>query len=395
MSLINNPFHYYDDSGNIYYDKHEVALTGKSFKFFYKDNEFLKVNWQQKPEKTLKQLYLEQAKKLRDKFDYLILAYSGGHDSSNILETFYFNKIHLDEIFMFGAFNFDSTPYSDENHNAEIYRVCIPTIKNMNFSKTKISLVDYSLEMNNVIVPMMDQNWLKSGTMCQGPLSLWLTTLRNKFELKNKKVGIIFGVDKPSIKIYPNGSASTYFNDANILSYGTNSINYGSFNESEFTKIQFYWDSENSEILRRQCFEIYEFFTQKILCNETFTTLFKDIKDKDKIDLLNVFIEFAGHKWHRMVLRILYDLHYKINYISTGVEWGGNYNSVRGIGKSYNTGTTLGKVLSGHDAYLRRTRARTTELRNLYLKRLSEIHAWPWPDAMTLPTETREYFFIK
>jgi hypothetical protein len=39
-----------------------------------------------------------KAMQLRDQYDYLILAYSGGADSDNILKVFQQNKIHLDEV---------------------------------------------------------------------------------------------------------------------------------------------------------------------------------------------------------------------------------------------------------------------------------------------------------
>jgi hypothetical protein len=43
-------------------------------------------------------LYKERAQQLRDKYQYLILNYSGGADSNNILRTFIDNNIKLDEV---------------------------------------------------------------------------------------------------------------------------------------------------------------------------------------------------------------------------------------------------------------------------------------------------------
>lgn len=390
MLFTNNlSYFYYDAKGRTYTSKYQAALENKKIKFYYKDDYYSTIDWKTEPKESLNELYVKRAKQLRDEYDYLILAYSGGHDSSNILETFYFNNIHLDEIFVFGAFSFDTRSESDENHNGEIYKVCIPTLNKMNLSKTKISIVDYSLEMNNVIIPMMDNKWLQSGTMCQGPMSLWLTTLRQKFEKRGKKVGVIFGIDKPSVRILPNLSATVSFNDNSFFSYGINMLNYLDSDTPEFKRIFFYWDSENAEILRKQCFSVYDFFCKKILANPNF------VPKQDSSNLMAQFMQVAGHKWHRMVLHILYDLKFKIEYISTGEEWGGDYNSPRGIGKSFNIGDTLAKVLSGHDAYLRRKSAKNTELRKLYLQRLYEIHPWPWPDSFTLPVSTQEYYFIK
>jgi len=46
----------------------------------------------------LKTLYKDRAQQLRDKYDYLILYYSGGADSHNVLRSFVDNNIKLDEI---------------------------------------------------------------------------------------------------------------------------------------------------------------------------------------------------------------------------------------------------------------------------------------------------------
>jgi hypothetical protein len=47
---------------------------------------------------SLKELYKQRAQQLRDSYDYLILYFSGGADSYNVLRSFLDNGIHLDEI---------------------------------------------------------------------------------------------------------------------------------------------------------------------------------------------------------------------------------------------------------------------------------------------------------
>jgi len=47
---------------------------------------------------SLLELYKQRALQLREKYDYLILAYSGGADSDNMLRTFIDNNIKLDEV---------------------------------------------------------------------------------------------------------------------------------------------------------------------------------------------------------------------------------------------------------------------------------------------------------
>ena len=46
----------------------------------------------------LEVLYKQRAMQIREKYDYIILAFSGGSDSDCVLKTFTKNKIHLDEV---------------------------------------------------------------------------------------------------------------------------------------------------------------------------------------------------------------------------------------------------------------------------------------------------------
>jgi len=47
---------------------------------------------------SLKELYRQRARQIRDSYDYLILYFSGGADSYNVLRSFIDNNIKLDEV---------------------------------------------------------------------------------------------------------------------------------------------------------------------------------------------------------------------------------------------------------------------------------------------------------
>lgn len=66
--------------------------------YCFNETVFKTRDWSKEPEQTLKQLYVERCQQLRDKYDYLILSYSGGADSHEILYTFLDNNIFIDEI---------------------------------------------------------------------------------------------------------------------------------------------------------------------------------------------------------------------------------------------------------------------------------------------------------
>ena len=62
-------------------------------KFVYHDNVWKNFDRSVLGKVSLNQLYKERAQQLRDSYDYLILYYSGGADSHNVLMSFINNNI--------------------------------------------------------------------------------------------------------------------------------------------------------------------------------------------------------------------------------------------------------------------------------------------------------------
>jgi hypothetical protein len=73
----------------------ESTVSGQPVEFIFNDQLYSKFNWTVEPDLTLEQLYAARAWELRNKYDYLVLHFSGGADSTNILETFIKNNIFL------------------------------------------------------------------------------------------------------------------------------------------------------------------------------------------------------------------------------------------------------------------------------------------------------------
>lgn len=101
---------------------HEKSGIHPSWNF--NDDAFELIDWKQEPRESLLELYRQRAQQLRDRYDYLVLFYSGGADSTTILQTFLTNDIKLDEIAQFYSLEGDGDP--DSNFNAEVTRVAIP-----------------------------------------------------------------------------------------------------------------------------------------------------------------------------------------------------------------------------------------------------------------------------
>lgn len=75
-----------------------ATQTRQEVKWNFNEDVYRGMNWRVSNNINLYELYRRRAQQLRDQYDYLILSYGGGSDSTTILDTFLENGIHLDEI---------------------------------------------------------------------------------------------------------------------------------------------------------------------------------------------------------------------------------------------------------------------------------------------------------
>lgn len=86
--------------------------------FDFYDDSYQSFDWRVEPTQSLKELYAARAWELRNQYDYLVLRFSGGGDSMNILETFINNQIPLDEIITWGPLDSaDKNPHNRDSTN--------------------------------------------------------------------------------------------------------------------------------------------------------------------------------------------------------------------------------------------------------------------------------------
>ena len=241
---------FYSEDGMKFYSKfHAIDYknkTGKRVFLYYYDEVYSSLNWKVEPVETLDQLYKEQAQRIRDTHDYVVLCYSGGYDSTNILETFYYNNIALDKIVIVGAFSKDSFSGGDENHNAEAYYNAFPYIEQLGLSNIT-QMYDYVPTLgNNIedfsIIKEYGTDWYHHiGSYLS--VNNWFWRDVNKYiipnEFKDKKVAIVMGTDKPIIR-YKNNKPVFQFSDTAVM-------NYGGLN-----RLNFYWDPTFPKILQKQ-----------------------------------------------------------------------------------------------------------------------------------------------
>lgn len=265
-TLLNNNTFYYTKDNKTFLNKIEglsySQKTNQKLFFYYYDNVYDKLNWNIEPPESLAYYYLEQATKIRDSYDKVILAYSGGYDSTNILETFHFNGLKFDKIITVGALKQDSHSGVDENHNGELYHNVFPYLKELGLESIS-EVYDYTTyfdNLKNFSIYQYGENWINNIGGWYSPHN-WFWKDIEKYiipkEWGDKKVALIMGRDKPSLFYSSEGKQTFlpnygcklngfFFRDSPVNSYGS------IFGTDNCDRINFYWDPTFPNILLKQ-----------------------------------------------------------------------------------------------------------------------------------------------
>jgi len=236
--------------------------TNTPISWVFNDSEFEKHNWTIEPENTLDYYYDQRARNLREKYDYLILSYSGGADSHNILMSFIRQKLHIDEIVINtmdkGSSKFtiiDPLIKNNWNTGAEHYLQTLPRLKEVEkfIPKTKITILDLTDHLFEYLNNTPDESWILNRRERLNPVGItrfnyiYFSNIRKKFD-KNKTIGILLGIDKPKCIIHKN-KFYMRFNDrtTNIVSIVDHFKDY-----TNSTLEYFYWDPECIPMLIKQ-----------------------------------------------------------------------------------------------------------------------------------------------
>lgn len=197
-------------------DAFDKALIDKDYdpkiEFWFHDDVFSKLDWKAEPEFSLDELYTIRAKQLRESFDYLILMYSGGSDSNQVLHTFMKNKLHIDELRSYWPEKISKNVIPENDPRSPIgllyeYHSVMKEIQkfSIHFPKTKINIIDYTDNINSIvkdtfIIDNEKKYFVNGAIFQQAKQRIEIDFLKNDVDtLKGKKVGVIYGCDKPKL----------------------------------------------------------------------------------------------------------------------------------------------------------------------------------------------------
>lgn len=254
-----NKFGYYSVGEFLTYSKLEANLLSKKngvqVKFHFNDEVFSKYDWTKEPTESLQELYARRAKQIREQYDYIVLFYSGGADSQNVLSTFLINNLFLDEIAQMHSYEGDRS--WDTYFNEEVAKVAAPwTQKILEISPhTKHRLIDQSTMINKVYG--MDNNkydfiYKQNSFFGQNGLSrAYLRDFIDDYKdiiASGKKLCFLWGKEKPMVD-FVNGRYCVRFDDESDNCVGSRIQNENrEWEHDEF----FYWAPEGTDIVCKQ-----------------------------------------------------------------------------------------------------------------------------------------------
>ena len=233
----------------------------------FNDKVFDQFDWSIEPAESLQDLYNHRAREIRERYDYVILMYSGGSDSQTVLDAFLKSNLHIDEVIVIhpkkleNTYTPDASNYEPINLMSEWDFTMKPRLKWLaqNHTEIKITMYDWS-------DGILDYKIQDGFVLDRGHNITTYSDVRNNFYNidsvksaieKYNNVGIVLGVDKPRVCFHEN-AYRLYFLDITIAATGPQF--YPSVRDHKLHVELFYWNLNSCKILAKQAHTLVKFF---------------------------------------------------------------------------------------------------------------------------------------
>ena len=248
----------YDVKINAILAAQELNLGLLDIKFHYNDKWWNSKRWDIEPVKSLKELYVERAQQLRDQYETLILRFSGGADSTNILRTFVDNNIKLDVVSINMWYLEGADPWTEPS-NKEKRDIAIPLAKQLQEQGADFELVINNFTQTHAKVGhgpdwifRIDAPRLSCIDICYHQAS----TTEEYEKWNNSSTCIITGIDKPFV----------YFSPVNNVWYSKipDVMHSALTQTSNMIQEPFYWTADMPEIIIKQSHVLKNYYKNHI-----------------------------------------------------------------------------------------------------------------------------------
>lgn len=239
---------------------HATAVGGK-VKFYYHDSVWRNFDRSLLGKQSLNSLYKQRAQQLRDQYDYIIIYYSGGADSNNVLYSFIDNNIKVDEIcvkwpkpLQDGKFyKADITNRSARNYWSEWDFAIKPELLKINsqYPEIKITIKDYTKDIHNFDIDFHCENlnFIRPGGIM---INSVVSDSEPDLISRGRTVGHVYGVDKPLLFVWKN-KIYMFFNDQCLDQAGRSLIN-------PLGTECFYWTPDFPQLPFEQAYQLSRYY---------------------------------------------------------------------------------------------------------------------------------------
>lgn len=230
----------------------------ESVSWHFNEDAFAGINWRQRLNTDIRHLYRMRAQQLRDKYDYLVLSWSGGGDSTTALRAFLDNNIRLDEIIIFWPQSLTKGKFvaswnlQSENFLSEWELSIQPQLNELRqkHPDIKVTLIE-DISQESLSQP---RDW---GTVITKTEKHNFVTIARQQALdrfidqrsqQHSNIATIFGVSGPRVAIYDDW-LTCQFSDIDCGIMAITDITAGGYLRNvEF----FYWTPDLPELMREQ-----------------------------------------------------------------------------------------------------------------------------------------------
>jgi hypothetical protein len=278
MNTLDSVSGYYKLGDTVIYNKLQAltdpTLNGRHLEYVFHDDVYSQLNWAVEPTETLEQLYVRRAWEIREKYDYLVIHFSGGSDSTNILEIFLKNNIPFEELYSRGRLaDIDPDPSntSPDNAPAEVPLNAVPIVDYVNRINPNIKIKHTIGDYKDYVQTYFTNNpdWFDvtkhdiittfAPTDVNRADHDAITKQYNKIAETGKSIGHILGVEKPMM-YFDNGNYFARFLDKQVkfqLSSRRTSI------DTPINLVPFYWARSTGPMIIKQCHVIKNYLKYK------------------------------------------------------------------------------------------------------------------------------------
>jgi len=254
-------FGYYTVGEKKSYSKLEALEWGEP-EWRFNDEVFSDIDWTIEPPFDLWELYKQRAKQIREQYDYVVLMYSGGSDSHNLLNAFLDADCKIDEIATF--WDYEKTGDKDSYINAEVTRVVLPHIRKLQNEghKFKFTLIDQSKVNQEPFNHKLDYEYYFNCLTTVNGLSKnffrhHMKQWKDMIDNTSKKLVLVWGKEKPCI-FYDNNLKKYYFQFYDQIDDAVGCYVQKNYSKGWYDEL-FYWTPDNPLIVIKQAHIIKRF----------------------------------------------------------------------------------------------------------------------------------------